>query len=84
MATESRVLVVDDEHALRRLLRLYLENEGYTVLEADNGLAFTAELIRAIKARGFSLGLARPVACPRPNSCIAIDTGGAALIATMA
>jgi two-component system, OmpR family, response regulator ResD len=38
MATESRVLVVDDEHALRRLLRLYLENEGYTVLEADNGL----------------------------------------------
>ena len=38
MATESRVLVVDDEHALRRLLRLYLENEGYTVVEADNGL----------------------------------------------
>jgi two-component system response regulator ResD len=38
MPTESRVLVVDDEHALRRLLRLYLENEGYTVLEADNGL----------------------------------------------
>ena len=38
MATESRVLVVDDEHSLRRLLRLYLENEGYTVLEADNGL----------------------------------------------
>lgn len=38
MATESRVLVVDDEHAQRRLLRLYLENEGYTVLEADNGL----------------------------------------------
>lgn len=32
------MLVVDDEHALRRLLRLYLEREGYTVLEADDGL----------------------------------------------
>ncbi|MGI8714715.1 MAG: response regulator transcription factor [Solirubrobacteraceae bacterium] len=30
--------MVDDEHALRRLLRLYLERESYTVLEADNGL----------------------------------------------
>ncbi len=38
MALGARVLVVDDEHALRRLLRLYLENEGYAVLEADNGL----------------------------------------------
>ena len=38
MATASCVLVVDDEHSLRRLLRLYLENEGYTVLEADNGM----------------------------------------------
>ncbi len=38
MALRARVLVVDDEHALRRLLRLYLEKEGYTVLEADNGL----------------------------------------------
>jgi len=38
MGPGARVLVVDDEHALRRLLRLYLEREGYTVLEADNGL----------------------------------------------
>jgi DNA-binding response OmpR family regulator len=38
MESEARVLVVDDEHALRRLLRLYLEREGYEVVEADNGL----------------------------------------------
>jgi len=38
MDSEARVLVVDDEHALRRLLRLYLEREGYAVVEADNGL----------------------------------------------
>jgi DNA-binding response OmpR family regulator len=38
MALAARVLVVDDEHALRRLLRLYLEKEGYEVVEADDGL----------------------------------------------
>lgn len=38
MGPDARVLVVDDEHALRRLLRLYLEREGYAVVEADNGL----------------------------------------------
>ena len=38
MESSARVLVVDDEQALRRLLRLYLEKEGYTVLEAADGL----------------------------------------------
>lgn len=38
MASKERVLVVDDERAVRRLLRLYLEREEYTVLESDNGL----------------------------------------------
>jgi DNA-binding response OmpR family regulator len=38
MASTARVLVVDDEHALRRLLRLYLEKEGYQVVEAADGL----------------------------------------------
>jgi DNA-binding response OmpR family regulator len=33
----ERVLVVDDELALRRLLRLHLSKEGYTVLEASTG-----------------------------------------------
>jgi two-component system response regulator ResD len=38
MASAARVLVVDDEQALRRLLRLYLEKEGYEVVEAEDGL----------------------------------------------
>jgi DNA-binding response OmpR family regulator len=38
MASKGRVLVVDDERPLRRLLRLYLEREDYSVSEADNGL----------------------------------------------
>lgn len=38
MSSRARVLVVDDEYPLRRLLRSYLEKDGFAVLEADNGL----------------------------------------------
>jgi two-component system response regulator ResD len=38
MSSGARVLVVDDEHSLRRLLRTYLEKEGFAVVEAENGL----------------------------------------------
>ena len=31
------VLIVDDEDRIRRLLKMYLEREGYTVEEAENG-----------------------------------------------
>ncbi|MCP4416045.1 MAG: response regulator [Chloroflexi bacterium] len=31
------ILVVDDEHMTRNLLRLMLERSGFTVLEAENG-----------------------------------------------
>lgn len=34
---EYRILVVDDEDEIRDLLRLYLEKEGYDVLEAGDG-----------------------------------------------
>jgi len=37
--TGPRVLVVDDEPAIRRFLRVSLAAHGYTVLEADNGQA---------------------------------------------
>lgn len=33
-----RVLIVEDEPDIRRLLRAYLENEGFTVEETNNGL----------------------------------------------
>ena len=32
-----RVLIVDDEYDIRRVLRLVLENEGYEVLEKADG-----------------------------------------------
>lgn len=37
MAEGSRILVVDDEERIRRLVRMYLEREGYTVEEAEDG-----------------------------------------------
>lgn len=33
----SRILVVDDEERIRRLLKMYLEKEGYTIDEAEDG-----------------------------------------------
>lgn len=32
-----KILVIDDEKTIRDLLRIWLEREGYTVFEADNG-----------------------------------------------
>lgn len=38
MGVGACVLVVEDERALRHALRMYLGGEGFSVLEADNGL----------------------------------------------
>lgn len=35
--THSTILVVDDEERIRRLLRMYLEKEGYVIEEAEDG-----------------------------------------------
>lgn len=32
------ILIVDDDKEIRELLRLYIENDGYAVLQAENGL----------------------------------------------
>ena len=37
MSEKIRLLVVDDEDRIRRLLKMYLEREGYEVEEAENG-----------------------------------------------
>src|SRR5690606_5363311 len=37
MEHKVRVLVVDDEDRIRRLLRMYLERENYEIDEASNG-----------------------------------------------
>ncbi|HLR41402.1 MAG TPA: response regulator transcription factor [Virgibacillus sp.] len=34
---ETRLLVVDDEERIRRLIRMYLEREDYVIEEAENG-----------------------------------------------
>ena len=37
MEPETKILVVDDEERIRRLIRMYLEREEYIVEEAENG-----------------------------------------------
>ncbi|HIX42790.1 transcriptional regulator [Kurthia sp. 3B1D] len=38
MEEQIRILVVDDEDRIRRLLKMYLEREGYEVDEGENGV----------------------------------------------
>ena len=53
MSEPACALVADDEKALRRLLRLYLGKEGFTVVEAADGL----EAIARIHAGGIDVAL---------------------------
>lgn len=50
---DHKILVVDDEPEIRNFLRLYLENEGYKVVEAGNG----NEALNILKVGGISLCL---------------------------
>ena len=36
---KQTILVADDDNQIRQILRLYLENAGFTVLDAENGVA---------------------------------------------
>lgn len=49
----ARVLVVDDELSLRRLLRLYLTRAGFTVVEASNG----SEALAVLRRGGIDLAI---------------------------
>jgi DNA-binding response OmpR family regulator len=53
MIAPARVLVVDDEKPLRRLLRLYLSKEGFAVTEAEDG----AEALALLRRGGIDLAL---------------------------
>ena len=58
----SKILVVDDELNICELLKLYLENEGYTVFTANEALAgkFARELeCGGVFINGFSASDAR-------------------------
>ncbi len=37
MSKEAKILIVDDEERIRRLLKMYLERENYDVEDAENG-----------------------------------------------
>jgi DNA-binding response OmpR family regulator len=53
MGDPARVLIADDEEALRRLLRLYLKKEGFSIAEAANG----AEALSLVRRGGIDLVL---------------------------
>ena len=53
MATGGHILVVDDEKPIRRLLRMYLDEGGYTVTEAADG----AEALSKMRDGGIDLVL---------------------------
>ena len=37
MAQNPRILIVDDEERIRRLVRMYLERSGFEIIEAEDG-----------------------------------------------
>ena len=51
MASRGHILVVDDERAIRRLLRMYLTDAGFTVAEAPDG----EQALEQVHARGIPI-----------------------------
>jgi CheY-like chemotaxis protein len=47
----TNILVVDDDKSIRNLIKVYLENEGYNIMEASNG----AEALILINENNFDL-----------------------------
>lgn len=54
-----RILIADDEPEIRELLRLYLEKDGYEVLEAEDGLQ-TLEILKMEKVDLLLLDIMMP------------------------
>lgn len=53
MSSRGHILVVDDERAIRRLLRMYLTDAGFTVAEAADG----REAVEQVRRGGIDLVL---------------------------
>ena len=54
---EYKILVADDEKEIRNLLKLYLENDGFKVVEASTGLEVLDLLEEPMKKRGLLLNV---------------------------
>jgi CheY-like chemotaxis protein len=54
------VLVVDDDEAIRRIIRLVLEGEGYPIEEAQNGEEALRAMCASEDAMGVTLDLMMP------------------------
>ena len=37
---QETILIVDDEKEIRDLIEIYLKNEGYQILKAENGFEY--------------------------------------------
>ena len=66
---DYKILIADDEPEIRNLLRLYLENENYHVIEAEDGQR-ALDLLRAAGIMYFGYYDAED----RRLSCIAADS----------
>ena len=49
----NKILIADDEKEIVELLKLYLENEGHTIIEAYDGL----DALEKLKAKGADLAV---------------------------
>ncbi len=56
----DRILVVDDDEGIRQIVRLFLSDEGYEVVEAANG-QMALELIQHLRPELILLDLRMPV-----------------------
>lgn len=68
---DYKILIADDEPEIRNLLRLYLENENYHVIEAEDGQR-ALDLLRAEQPGIMYFGYYD--AEDRRLSCIAADS----------
>src|SRR3981189_642116 len=56
-ATPIKVLVIDDEPPIRKLLRMGLSTQGYQILEASNGKIALELLVQAAASTILDVGL---------------------------